>query len=97
MYSVINGWSEVSFSLPQKVHKKTLDTMLVDSDLIHEACRQVRPYHGILLLQEEKELLDLLPIDANPMYPKFIEQADPRKSLNVVALDSNLTKKVVSI
>ena len=54
-----------------------------------------RPYHGVLLLHEEKELLDQLPLDANPCFQKFIVQAAPTKSLAVIALDTDLTKRMV--
>lgn len=55
-----------------------------------------RPYHGTLLLYEEKELLDQLPLDANPVFRKFILQAKPTKSFCAISLDTDVAKQMVS-
>ncbi len=47
----LNGWSEVLFCLPQKVHKKVNTSLLVEPEAIAAMDSSVRPYHALLLLQ----------------------------------------------
>ncbi len=47
----INGWAEVSFCLPQKVHKKVNESLFVEPDAIVACLNILRPYHTLLLLQ----------------------------------------------
>lgn len=56
---------------------------------------EIRPYHALLLLQPEKEILEDFPLDYNVAYKKIIEQASPQKHLRNLAADTGLTKRFV--
>ena len=58
---------------------------------------KLRPYHALLLLQNEKELIESLPLDYNTAVKKVIMQASPLKSFRTLAADTALTKSFVSI
>jgi hypothetical protein len=62
----INKWVELSFCLPQKLHKKHFPGILVEPDSIYECLEALRPYHCLLLLDEAHDLLDNLSTDASP-------------------------------
>lgn len=91
----INGWVSVSFCLPQKVHRLKLIThqaMPAISDRDIKRCLSyLRPYHGFLMLQDPKELLDSLPIDASPAFIQLIKVANPEKNFMDLSVDANLT------
>ena len=58
---------------------------------IYRNCLEaLRPYHGILLLYEERELLDKLPLDASPTLKKMLSHASPTNSFRTIASDSDL-------
>ena len=38
----------------------------MEPDAILKCLKHLRPYHGILLLQDENTLLELLPLDSTP-------------------------------
>ena len=64
-------------------------TLLMTS--IYRNCLEaLRPYHGILLLYEERELLDKLPLDASPTLKKMLSHASPTNSFRTIASDSDL-------
>lgn len=92
----VNGWSEILFSIPQKVHKKINPVCPVDPESIVRCMSEIRPYHALLLLKSEKEILEDLPLDYNTGFRKIIEQASPVKNLRCLAADTALTKKFVS-
>lgn len=58
---------------------------------------QLRPYHCLLLLQSEHELIDELPLDYNTAVRKVILQASPLKNFRVLAADTDLSKLFVSV
>lgn len=51
----------------------------------------MRPYHGLLLLIEQLELLESLPSDSSPALKRMIQMYNPLKSLQTLAADSDLT------
>ena len=57
---------------------------------IRNCLEALRPYHGILLLYEERELLDKLPLDASPTLKKMLSHASPTNSFRTIASDSDL-------
>ena len=65
---------------------------------IYRNCLEaLRPYHGILLLYEERELLDKLPLDASPTLKKMLSHASPTNSFRTIASDSDLALLHVSM
>ena len=55
-----------------------------------------RPYHGLLLLDNEMSILQKLPIDASPALAKLLKVVTPVKNLHELALDSALSLSQVS-
>ena len=51
----------------------------------------LRPYHAILLLDGKEELINSLPLDSSPALKRLIGLANPLKSLQTLAADSDLT------
>ncbi len=84
------------FCLPQKVHKKVNPNLLVEPHAIRDCLKALRPYHALLLLHDEKELLEQLPIDANAALKKIIVQASPLKNFVTLAADTAISKLMVS-
>lgn len=91
----INNWISVSFCLPQKVHRLKLMTHksmpAISTRDIKRCLLYLRPYHGLLLLQEPQELLDSLPIDASPASIQLIKVTKPDKNFMDLSVDANLT------
>jgi len=72
----INKYIEVSYCIPQKVFKRLYPHLRVEPESIFSCLEALRPYHGMLLLYEEKELLDQFPLDASPALKKLIRQVE---------------------
>ena len=75
------------------------DGIITDDVLctIRNCLEALRPYHGILLLYEERELLDKLPLDASPTLKKMLSHASPTNSFRTIASDSDLALLHVSV
>lgn len=58
--------------------------------------KHLRPFHALLLLQDEQELVNELPLDYNTAVKKVLLQASPLKNFRVLAADTDLTKLFVS-
>ncbi|XP_025092889.1 GATOR complex protein NPRL3-like [Pomacea canaliculata] len=89
----INRWIEVNFCMPHKVH-----VIVTGSHVIHlepedmkRCLSSLRPYHGLLFLQPEGEVLDSLPMDASPALVRMIKMVTPLKNLQTLALDCDLS------
>ena len=54
-----------------------------------------RPYHTVLLLEDERSLLSSLPIDASPSLIRFIKVANPLKNLHSLSLDADVAVEQV--
>ena len=89
-YERINTYIEISFCMPQKVFQKLNPCLQVEPEAVYNCLEALRPYHGILLLYEERELLDKLPLDASPTLKKMLAHASPTKSFRTIASDSDL-------
>ena len=50
----------------------------------------IRPYHAMLLLVDEKELLTDLPKDCSPSLRRIIKLSTPLKSLQQLSQDADL-------
>nr|KAG5688611.1 hypothetical protein BaRGS_033427 [Batillaria attramentaria] len=95
----INRWVEVNFCLPHKVH-----VIATGSKVLHlepkevEGCLSaLRPYHGLLLMQPEDELLDSLPIDSSPALVRLVKMISPVKNLQLLSLDTDLSLSQVFV
>jgi len=87
----INKWIELSFCLPQKLHRKHFPNILVEPELIYECLENLKPYHAILLLDDVPVLLDSLTTDASSALRRLITLASPEKSLKTLAVDLDLS------
>jgi len=54
-----------------------------------------RPYHTLLLLEDEHSLLSSLPIDASPSLIRLVKVANPLKNLHSLSLDADLAVEQV--
>jgi hypothetical protein len=95
LYLRINSWIEVSFCLPQKVHKLTLKhhthIPLLDPSAIQRSLDRLRPYHALLLLVDPRDLFDTLPLDAAPALIRVVQMSSPTKSLLDVSADADVS------
>lgn len=91
----LNRWIEISFCLPQKVHRLVLKTHSkvpsITPQNIRNCLQSLRPYHAILLLVEPQELLDSLPADASPAFIRIVRVANPIKNLLELSADADIT------
>jgi len=87
----INKWVELSFCLPQKLHKKHFPNILVEPESIFECLEALRPYHSLLLLVDTQELLDQLSTEASPALRRLVRQCSPLRSLKTLAVDTDLS------
>jgi hypothetical protein len=91
----INNFVRVSFCQPQKVHRLKLLTHqsmpAIGNRDIKNCLFALRPYHGLLLLQEQQDLLKSLPIDASPAFIQLIKVTKPDKNFMELSVDANLT------
>lgn len=87
----IHNWIEVSFCLPNKVHRLHNKDIDIDPEVIEQSLTALRPYHGMLLLVEVDELLASLPYDSSPALYRLIRITSPLKSIEQLAADADLS------
>ncbi|XP_054169266.1 GATOR complex protein NPRL3-like [Oppia nitens] len=91
----LNRWIEISFCLPQKVHRLLLKHHSkmppITPQNIIDCLQALRPYHAILLLVESQELLDSLPQDVSPAFTRIVKFANPIKNLLELSADADIT------
>ncbi|KAK3579485.1 hypothetical protein CHS0354_028302 [Potamilus streckersoni] len=89
----LNNWVEVNFILPHKIHYILLGekACAVEPEAIRNCLDSVRPYHGMLLLEEETTLLETLPVDCNPALVRLIHVSKPVRNLQTLALEADLS------
>ncbi|XP_052791015.1 GATOR complex protein NPRL3-like [Mya arenaria] len=89
----VNNWIEVNFCLPYKLHylQAGYKPSKKEPDYYTKCLKSLRPYHGLLLLQDEQALLDSLPIDCTPALARLIQVASPVRSLQTLALEADLS------
>ncbi|KFV81163.1 Nitrogen permease regulator 3-like, partial [Struthio camelus australis] len=84
----INNWLEVSFCLPHKIHY--VATSFIPPEAIERSLKSIRPYHALLLLNDEKSLLNELPLDCSPALVRVIKTTSAVKNLQQLAQDADL-------
>lgn len=52
-----------------------------------EKCLHFRPYHGMLLLCDQKELLDCIPVDGSPTLSRLLNVYTPLRSFQTLAFE----------
>ncbi|XP_052227787.1 GATOR complex protein NPRL3-like isoform X2 [Dreissena polymorpha] len=89
----VNNWIEINFCLPYKLHSMQAGyrPFKKEPDAFKKCLKALRPYHGVLLLQDEQTLLDSLPVDCTPALTRFIQVASPMRSLQTLALEADLS------
>ncbi|KAF5303153.1 hypothetical protein FQR65_LT08316 [Abscondita terminalis] len=87
----INKWIPLSFCLPQKVHQWHLRGKIVEPEDIDCCLKALRPYHSLLLLYQVQELYDFAALDGSPSLFRMFSQYSPLKSLQTLAIDSDIT------
>ncbi|XP_023325891.1 GATOR complex protein NPRL3 [Eurytemora carolleeae] len=87
----INKWIELSFCLPHKLYKLNFPSSCVEPETIFQCLEQLRPYHTLLFLVNENELLDSLSTDASPALRRLIRQSSPMKSFRTLSIDTDLS------
>ncbi|KAM9784883.1 GATOR1 complex protein NPRL3 isoform 1-T1 [Syngnathus typhle] len=84
----INNWLEVSFCLPHKIHR--IGGNYIPPEVLERSLKAIRPYHALLLLESEKELLAQLPVDCSPAMMRLIKTCSAVKNLQQLAQDTDL-------
>uniref|UniRef100_A0A1B6E1R3 GATOR complex protein NPRL3 n=1 Tax=Clastoptera arizonana TaxID=38151 RepID=A0A1B6E1R3_9HEMI len=87
----INKWIQLTFCLPQKVHQFHKKGFMIEPETIDRCLQSIRPYHGILLLVEPSQLIDILPPDSAPALLRLLKMYSPLKSLQTLSADADLT------
>ncbi|XP_015920360.1 GATOR1 complex protein NPRL3 [Parasteatoda tepidariorum] len=83
----INGWIELSFCLPNTLEEERL---LIEPACIQACLKNLRPYHGLLLLTGATELLSSLPEDSSPALIRLISVTSPLKNFQQLAADADI-------
>lgn len=84
----INNWLEVSFCLPHKIHR--VCGKHIPPEALEHSLKAIRPYHALLLLDDEKALLAQLPLDCSPALVRLIKTCSAVKNLQQLAQDTDL-------
>ncbi|KAJ8251208.1 hypothetical protein GJAV_G00218500 [Gymnothorax javanicus] len=84
----INNWLEVSFCLPHKIHR--VGGQHIPPRALECSLKAIRPYHALLLLDNEKALLAQLPLDSSPALVRLVKTCSAVKNLQQLALDADL-------
>ncbi|XP_030592090.1 GATOR1 complex protein NPRL3 isoform X4 [Archocentrus centrarchus] len=84
----INDWLEVSFCLPHKIHR--IGGTHIPPEALERSLKAIRPYHALLLLENEKTLLSQLPLDCSPALVRLIKTCSAVKNLQQLAQDADL-------
>uniref|UniRef100_A0A671Q3S0 GATOR complex protein NPRL3 n=1 Tax=Sinocyclocheilus anshuiensis TaxID=1608454 RepID=A0A671Q3S0_9TELE len=84
----INNWLEVSFCLPHKIHR--VGGKHIPPEALERSLKAIRPYHALLLLDNEKALLAQLPLDCSPALVRLIKTGSAVKNLQQLAQDADL-------
>lgn len=86
----INGWVNVSFCLPHKVHNLNEGSIHIKPETIHKSLAAIRPYHTLLFLVNEGYLIDSLPGDCSPAVTRLVRMASPLKSFQTLSQDTDI-------
>lgn len=88
----LNNWIEVSFCLPQKVHRSLATGLPVDCEGLLKGLKALKPYHTFLLLVERAELLHSLSPDASPALWRLLHVEESHLTpFFTLAADADLT------
>lgn len=88
----LNNWIEVSFCLPQKVHRSLATGLPVDCEGLLKGLKSLKPYHTFLLLVERAELLLSLSPDASPALWRLLHVEESHLTpFFTLAADADLT------
>lgn len=88
----LNNWIEVSFCLPQKVHRSLATGLPVDCEGLLKGLKSLKPYHTFLLLVERAELLRSLSPDASPALWRLLHVEESHLTpFFTLAADADLT------
>ena len=87
----VNKWINVSFCLPHRVHRNEEGRLRIEPDLLTDYASRIRPYHTVLLLDEERNLLSKLPDDCAPTLKRIIKMCSVIKSFQTLSQDSDIS------
>ncbi|KAB0794262.1 hypothetical protein PPYR_13882 [Photinus pyralis] len=87
----INKWIPLTFCLPQKMHQWHLRGKIVEPEDIDRCLKALRPFHSLLLLYPVQQLYDFTSLDGSPSLIRMFSQYSPLKSLQTLAIDSDIT------
>ena len=91
----INGWLNLNYCLPHKIHRLTGSKTMIDPCKFNKFISSIKPYHTILLTGEgEQSLEDLtqqLPPDASPALVRLIKHSNHIKSFQTLCQDADIS------
>ena len=87
----INKWINVSFCLPHRVHRNEEGRLRIEPNLLSDYASKIRPYHTVLLLDEERNLLSKLPNDCAPTLRRIIKMCSLIKSFQTLSQDADIS------
>ncbi|CAG9788384.1 unnamed protein product [Diatraea saccharalis] len=81
----------LSFCLPHKAHQIHNRGLIIEPETIDKCLQKLRPYHGLLLLVNPNDLLGCIPLDSSPSLLRLIKLYSPLKSLQTLAIETDLS------
>lgn len=97
----INSWIAINLCLEPKVSGLVCQRswgycpFVLQPQVLQRCIKAIRPYHTLLLTEEENVLLDSLPLDASPTLVKLIRVSSPLKNLQSLASEADLDMRQV--
>ncbi|OQV22315.1 Nitrogen permease regulator 3-like protein [Hypsibius exemplaris] len=86
----VNDWVQVNFCLLPRIHRN-LD---LSEAALTEHVMKMRPYHGLLLL-DEQDVTNDLPIDSSSTLVRFIRIVSPLSNFQQLAMEAGVTLKQI--
>jgi len=91
----INGWLNINYCLPHKIHRLTGYQTMIDMNKFNKFISNVKPYHTLLLTDESEKRNEnfnkMLPHDASPALTRIIKLSNHIKSFQTLCQDADIS------
>jgi len=91
----INGWLGLNYCFPHKMHKIEVRNTMIDTSKFNSYIRRVKPYHTLLLTDENEgeqdNLIKLLPEDSSPVLLRLIKLSSTVKNFQTLCQDADIS------
>lgn len=91
----LNGWLNLSYCFPHKVHRLDGRKTFIDAQEFNKYIGRIKPYHTLLLTnendREQENLLHLLPHDSSPVLNRLINLSNHIKNFQTLCQDADIS------